>query len=282
MRLWGDFAVDLATIAGLVLALAALVVSQIMEGSNLGALFNASALVLILGGTLGATIISSNPSDVKRLPQFIVAGFRNAAADPVASVDELVHLAETARREGLLALEPAIEKASNPLLKKGIMLVVDGTQPDALQQILQNQIDSMEARWKVGPQMLDAAGGYAPTMGIIGTVMGLVHVLSQLSEPSKLGPAIATAFLATFYGIFTANVFWLPLGAKLKLQNEKERLIANMTLEGILAIQSGLSPHLVREKLLSMLGELQGEQAARPAGEAGADKNAPDEEREAS
>lgn len=241
---------DIGTIGGLGLALVALAISLMMEGGNFAQLFNASALVLILGGTLGATMISFSLEEIMSLPKLIGKAFGGKEDDPTKVIDQIVTLVEKARREGLLTLQNEVKNLDDEFLIRGIELVVDGTDPQAVRSILETDIAFMEKRHRAGAGILDTAGGYAPTMGIIGTVMGLVNVLSHLNEGTeRLGGAIANAFLATFYGIFSANVFFLPLGGKLKAKSANEVLRRELILEGVLSLQAGESPRIVREKL---------------------------------
>lgn len=240
---------DLSTLAGLGLAAGALVVSLYMDGGHLSQLWSASAFVLVNGGTLGATIVSYPLEDILALPKIITKTLFGRKPDMTATIDTIVAMVDKARKEGLLTLQNETPKLDDPFLVRGIELVVDGTDPHAVRSIMETEIAFMEKRHKAGAGILETAGGYAPTMGIIGTVMGMVHVLGNLSNPDSLGPAIAVAFMATFYGIFTANVFWLPLGAKLKARSAAEVMMKEMVLEGVLSLQAGESPRIVREKL---------------------------------
>ena len=256
---------DLSTLGGLLLAVGALVGSLLMDGGQLKSLWSASAFVLILGGTVGATAVSFPLEDLLQLPRLVIKSFTGAREDAMSSIDNIVSLVEKARREGLLTLQNETPKLNDPFMVRGIELVVDGTDPQAVRSILETDIAFMEKRHKAGASILETAGGFAPTMGIIGTVMGLVHVLGNLSEPDKMGPAIAVAFLATFYGIFTANVFWLPLANKLKARSADEILLRELVLEGVLSLQAGESPRIVREKLEVFLSPKQ--KKAVPQGE---------------
>jgi chemotaxis protein MotA len=244
---------DVGTLAGLGLAVAAILGSTIMEGGSIAALFSPSALVLVVGGTLGATIISNGLKEVLALPRLLAQTLRSQAYDPEAAIERLVHLAQKARREGLLSLESEIAEIEDPFLARGLQMVVDGSDIEAVRSVLETDIAFMERRHSVGATIFETAGGYAPTMGIIGTVMGLIHVLSNLSDSNKLGAAIASAFLATFYGIFTANVFWLPVASQLKAKTQREVDGRALCLEGILSIQSGDNPSTVRDKLAVFL-----------------------------
>ncbi|MCL4425450.1 MAG: flagellar motor protein [Firmicutes bacterium] len=240
---------DMATILGLTLALGALVISILMDGGKLSSLVSPSALLLIMGGTLGATIISFPMEEVANLPKILMLVFFSKKADAKEAIDRVVSLAEKARREGLLILQEDAKNITDKFLLRGLNLVIDGADPEMVKTIMETDLAFTEKRHKRGAAILEAAGGYAPTMGIIGTVMGLVHVLGNLEDTSKLGPAIAVAFLATFYGISTANIFWLPMANKLKERSREEMLLKEITLEGILSIQAGENPRIVREKL---------------------------------
>ena len=192
---------DIATIAGLILALTTLVVVLIMDGGSPAELFAApSAIILIIGGSMGATIITSPLKTVLKLPQFIMQAFTTRNFDAKETIELLTKLADKARREGLLALEEDSKKIPDAFLKKGIMMVVDGVDPEQVAAIMETTVEQMRARHKQGIGFFTAAGGFAPTFGIIGTVMGLINVLKQLDNPSALGEAIAAAFLATLWG----------------------------------------------------------------------------------
>lgn len=167
----------------------------------------------------------------------------------------MVEMARRARRGGVLSLEEEAQAINDPFLKKGILLVVDGTDPELVRNVLDIDLAMTEKRHSSNYSALEAMGGYAPTMGIIGTVMGLVNVLAHLEDPSKLGSAIAVAFIATFYGVASANLLWLPLASKLKKRSEDEMVLRQMMLTGILSIQAGDSPRVVEDKLKSFLGK---------------------------
>jgi len=175
----------------------------------------------------------------------------HAADDTIGAV---MDLAERARREGLLALEEAAKSVSDPFLKKGIEMAVDGTDPDELREILEAEITAARQRGKASGKLFESMGGFAPTLGIIGTVLGLVHVLENLSEPDKLGPLISGAFIATLWGVMSANVFWLPIGNKIKRMTEVECHHMELVLEGVLSVQAGSNPRIIEQKLLSLMG----------------------------
>jgi chemotaxis protein MotA len=175
--------------------------------------------------------------------------FINKKVDVKESIDLLVHMAEKARRDGLLALEEGAKDVTDEFLRSGLMMVVDGVDPAQVREILETKIEQMRHRHRAGYGFFAAAGGFGPTFGIIGTVMGLISVLKQLDDPNSLARSIAGAFLATLWGLLSANLVYLPLGGKLKMRSEEEALVRYMQLEGILAIQAGENPNIVREKL---------------------------------
>jgi chemotaxis protein MotA len=170
-----------------------------------------------------------------------------------AKVTELVGYAEAARRDGLLALDEVTSNIEDPFTKKGLQLVVDGTDPDLVADILESENDAMRKRHAAGVQPFDKAGGYAPTMGIIGTVFGLIHVLSNLDKPATLGPSISAAFVATLLGVASANVIYLPISARLKQLSQDELHARSLIVEGILSIQAGDNPRVVQEKLITFV-----------------------------
>ncbi len=264
---------DKTTIPGLVLALAALLGGAYMEGTTPDKLVMIPAFIIVIGGTIGATMIAFPLSVALAIPKLLGILVKEVHHDLTHVVDTFVKLADRARREGLLALE---QEASSlePFARRGIQMVVDGSDPALVREILEADIESMRERHKPGAAFFDAMGGYAPTMGILGTVMGLVHVLENLSEPDKLGPLIASAFLATLYGIFFANAVFLPMATKMKGKSAEEIHLKELTVEGVLAVQAGDNPRVVREKLEAFLPPSLRGQAGAKGGDAAAQKKA--------
>ncbi|MCL6450728.1 MAG: flagellar motor protein [Acetobacteraceae bacterium] len=260
---------DFATVLGLVISVGAVLVANGMDGGTLGSLVNLSAFILVMGGTIGATATSFPLEDIFTLPRLVLLSVVKREKNPRKTVEMLVEYADKARREGTLSLQNFITGKGDRFLERGLTLVVDGIDPHLVKSILETDLEFVEKRHHVGASILETAGGYAPTMGIIGTVMGLVHVLGKLEDPSKLGPAIAVAFLATFYGISTANLFWLPLAQKLKLRSQRELLVKEMVIEGLLAIQSGENPRMVRDRVEAFLApRLHAREKPSPAADA--------------
>ncbi len=234
---------------GLLIGIVGIALGATMEGSNVMAILNPSAMLIVLGGTLGATMAGTSFDAVKGIPKLYMKAMNAEPPDLNGRVTELVGYAEQARRDGLLALDEQLGSIEDPYTRKGLQLVVDGTDPDLVADVLEAENDAMRKRHSAMTQPFDKAGGYAPTMGIIGTVFGLVHVLSNLSKPETLGPSISAAFIATLIGVASANVIYLPISARLKQLSGDELHFRTMTLEGILAIQAGDNPRVVQEKL---------------------------------
>jgi chemotaxis protein MotA len=239
------------TLIGLIIGCAGIGMGATMEGSNVMAVLNPSAMLIVLGGTLGASMAGTSFENIKNIPTLYKKVFSAEPPNMVGRMGELVGYAEKARRDGLLALDEQLASVEDPYTKKGLQLVVDGTDPDLVADVLEAENGAMKKRHAAAVQPFDKAGGYAPTMGIIGTVFGLVHVLGNLSAPATLGPSISAAFIATLIGVASANVIFLPVGARLKALSAEELHFRHMTLEGILAIQAGDNPRVVGEKLLA-------------------------------
>jgi len=245
--------VDLASLIGIVLGFSMLIGGFMLEGGHFTSLLEPTAAMIVFGGTAGATMASFSMEDIKQVGALFKITFSEKKFEVNDLIGTLCGFAEKARREGLLSLERETANIDDEFLRQGVQLVVDGTDPSLVRDILETQIDFTDQRHKIGADIFEAAGGYSPTMGIIGTVMGLVHVLSNLSDPESLGPSIAVAFIATLYGVCFANVAWLPIGHKLKLKSKQERFMREIALEGILSIQAGDNPSIVREKLRAFL-----------------------------
>ena len=242
-----------ATAIGIVFACVSLLGAAVMEGTNPAALINIPAMIIIFAGTAGATFAAVGMERFKLIPKLYAKAFGAEPVDLGGRVTHLVSFAERARKDGLLALEDEIEQIEDAYTRKGMQLVVDGTDPDLLREILEAEIDGMHARHKNGWTVFEKAGGFAPTMGVLGTVMGLIHVLGNLSAPETLGPAISGAFIATLFGVGVANLIFLPVANRLQALSEEEVEERTLVLEGILSIQSGDNPRVVQEKLLSFL-----------------------------
>ena len=245
---------DPATLIGIVLAVASLLFMMIMEGSSPMAIVLLPPLILVFGGTFGAAIAGSAMADVKKIGGWFKQALLPPQVPPVSDrIATLVSLAEKARKEGLLALEAQVKDIDDPFLKRGLQMGIDGTDPEELRAVLEGEISAKKGEDKVAAKFFNALGGYAPTVGIIGTVVGLIHVLENLDKPESLGPLIAGAFVATLWGVLSANIFWLPMGAKILRISELQGAQMELLVEGITEIQAGTSPRAVRQKLTALV-----------------------------
>ncbi len=244
---------DPATLVGVVVAFGAIFATMIIEGGSPMEIFLIPPLILVFVGTLGAGLAGGLLSDFKRAMAALKDAFLAKPTTADGTVDIVVKLAENARREGLLALESAVQEVEDPFLKEGLQAAIDGADPEELREILYAQIDTRRALDRQAAKFFADMGGYAPTIGIIGTVLGLVNVLKNLSQPDQLGELIASAFVATLWGVLSANVLWLPIANRLKRLSEVRCHQMEVVVEGVLAIQSGTSPRVVQQKLQSYL-----------------------------
>jgi chemotaxis protein MotA len=241
---------DTSIMLGMGIGFGGLVFGFILEGGRPAALIGVSAFIMIVTGTFGAVIVSFGIKPFMSIPRLFKDAMKTALGPSKELVQLLYNFAEKARREGLLSLEDDIDKLGDEFLKKGIRLVVDGVDPEIVRNTLENDIMLFEHRKKEEAEVLFQAGGFSPTMGIVGTVMGLVLVLSNLGgDAGALGHSIATAFIATLYGIAFANLIWLPVANKLKVKMREEILARELILTGILSIQAGENPSLIKDKL---------------------------------
>jgi chemotaxis protein MotA len=269
-------AIDVSTIIGLAVGWGSVIIALFMESEgNLGVFFmffQLSAFFIVFGGTLGATIISYPWEVITNIFNVTKQAFLKREMKAGDVIQTLVGFATKARREGLLGLEDEIAQVNDNFLKKGIQLVVDGTDIELVRSILETDLSFLETRHKLGEGVFGTLGGFAPTLGIIGTVMGLVNALGSLESASKVAGAIAVAFIATFYGISFANLIFLPLSFKLKAKSAEEVLIREVMIEGILSISAGDNPRIVEEKLKAFLSPK--EQAVKAEGAEGAEGGA--------
>src|SRR3954465_4707152 len=241
------------TAIGIVVAFVGLALGAPLEGSQLPAFFNVPALVIIMSGTIGAVMASNSFENMKAIPALYKTAIGGAAPDLNERAQLLVGLAERARREGLLALDDEIAKVDDTFVKKGLQLIVDGTDADVVAEVLEIETEAMASRHGIAAKVFKDAGGFSPTIGIIGTVMGLIHVLENLDNPETLGPAISGAFIATLYGVAMANIIFLPTANRLGGLSKAELELRTLSLEGILGIQAGDNPRILAEKLQSFI-----------------------------
>jgi chemotaxis protein MotA len=222
-----------------------------MEGGSPMSMINIPAAMIVLGGTLGATMASTSMEQMKAIPALYKKAMSTEPPDYRAEIERIVSFAEKARREGLLALDAEVGEIEDEFLRKGMQLVVDGTDPELVREILEAEVDGMAHRHKEAVMPFVQAGGFGPTLGVLGTVASLVHVLENLDKPETLGHSIAGAFIATLYGVGSANIFFYPVANRLKLLSSQEIAVKNMVLEGVLAIQAGENPRMISDRLMT-------------------------------
>lgn len=246
---------DLSTVIGLVLAFLGIGVGYMLEGGSFAALVAISPILIIFGGTFGVVIITQPTANLKQLGGILKNVFFEKKFDYIQLIDDFCQYAKTARTQGVVALESIKDKIEDPYVKRGLTLVIDSIEPENVKEFLETEISMMEQRHHQNAKIFSAAGGFSPTMGIIGTVLGLVVVLAGLGDSSieELGHGIATAFLATFMGVASANLFFLPFDAKLKAKSQQEVQFREIAMHGILGIQEQESPIVLRKRLLSYL-----------------------------
>lgn len=251
---------DIFGILGIVIGLVFMLWAQALEGGNIGQLLQITAAMIVFGGTAGAVIASFPFDDLKNGVFMLKDVIFPPTVNFESLISEIVGFATKARKEGVIVLEKEAKFASDPLLTMGLEAVSDGADPSLVQGMMENQITQLEEKVSKGAKVWESGGGYSPTFGIIGAVMGLIQVMQNLSDPSKLGAGIAVAFVATIYGLFFANLIALPFSSRIKFSYQKVFVAKEIMVEGVLAIQAGESPALIERKLQSFLLGSQGSQ----------------------
>lgn len=241
------------TVGGLLLAWVSLVLTLLLDGAKMGAYFKLAPAVLVLGGTWGATVVGFSMEEIKSLPAQLKLTFSNKRYDFQALIQRILGFATVSRRDGILALENELEKIDDEFLKKALQMAVDGVDHERLRETMETDLQCLQHWYKSGEDIMKQMGGFAPTLGVIGTVLGLIMMLAELDNAESMGPAIASAFIATMYGISTANLIYLPLANKIKTVAASDVLEKRIVLEGVLCIVNGMSPRVIEQSLLSYL-----------------------------
>lgn len=240
---------DLISLAGLTLGIAAIILGQVLEGGHVQSLVQPTAFFIVVGGTVGAVMLQS-PISVflsgVRMAKWVFFPPRLSKDELMGRIDQWSHIA---RKEGLLALENQAQDLDDPFMAKGLQLLVDGAEPERLREVLEVEIDSYAEQLRMSARIWESAGGYAPTIGILGAVMGLIHVMENLSDPSKLGAGIAVAFVATIYGVGSANLMFLPIGKKLMANIARLVTMREMFVDGLVGIANGDNPRIIESRL---------------------------------
>lgn len=246
---------DKASLGGILLAIGGIVAGLLLEGGNLGQVLQPTAAMIVFGGTLGAVLLQFPLSVVGDAFLRLGSVFRGPKTNAEVMIRRLVHYAQKARREGIVSLDSDLQEITEPFLKKSLMLAVDGTEPDELRKIMEFELNNQAEFEERAPQVFEAAGGFAPTIGIIGAVLGLIQVMQHLDKIDEVGRGIAVAFVATIYGVGSANLLYLPIAGKMKLRIREEQIAHEMTLEGVVSILEGMNPHMLETKLLGFLAD---------------------------
>lgn len=240
---------DILTLVGLILAFGAILVGQTLEGGHVSSLMNAPAALIVFGGTIGAVMVQSSVHVFMtslKMSYWIVFPPKLKG---VQAIEKIMGWSNIARKEGLLGLEDIAENEEDPFSQKGLQLLVDGSEPEVIRRIMEVELEAKEHHGNQAAKVFEAMGGYSPTIGIIGAVMGLIHVMQNLADPSKLGAGIATAFVATIYGVGVANLIFLPMAGKLKALVHSQTQLNEMIVEGVISIAEGENPRNIETKL---------------------------------
>lgn len=246
---------DKGTIAGILLAIGGIVAGLLLEGGSLSQILQPTAAMIVFGGTLGAILI--------QFPlRLVLNSFRDLGKilfvhgeGPQSVITQLTQFANKARRQGIVSLDADVDTVSEPFLKKALMLAVDGTEPDQLRKMMELELDNQSEEEERVPQVFESAGGFSPTIGIIGAVMGLIQVMQHMDKIEEVGRGIAVAFVATIYGVGAANLFFLPAAGKLKIRIRQSQVMKEMMLEGVISILEGMNPRMLEMKLFGFLAE---------------------------
>ncbi|HSZ18209.1 MAG TPA: flagellar motor protein [Candidatus Acidoferrum sp.] len=254
---------DIGTIMGLLVAAGAILLGLMLEGGQIAQILQPTAALIVFGGTFGAIMV--------QFPvRVVLAAFRSLAtiffvpkSDPLGTIQEIVAIAHKARREGIVSLDRDLDKIQSPFMKKALMLAVDGTEPGELRKMMELELEKQGEHEDNIPKVFESAGGFSPTIGIIGAILGLIQVMQHLDNINEVGKGIAVAFVATVYGVGAANLLLLPAAGKLRIRTREEQIIREMTLEGVISILEGMNPRMIENKLISFLAEMPAQEKER-------------------
>jgi chemotaxis protein MotA len=245
---------DFTSVLGVPLGIGCILLGQMLEGGTLQSIMQITAAIIVFGGTFGATLIGYSMADIRLAIRKLGSVFMDTHSSSEETIAALTRFAVKARKDGIMSLEDEVERVDDAFLRRGLGLAVDGTNPNTLRAMLEAEATSRDEIDETPAKVFESAGGYAPTVGILGAVLGLIHVMENLSDPSKLGAGIAVAFVATVYGVGSANLIFLPIATKLRLRAARDARRREVILEGVLAIQEGQNPRLIDQKLHGLLG----------------------------
>lgn len=244
---------DIFLIIGLVLGVICIMMALILKGASVAMLLNGEVAVIIFGGMIAAVLSSYTMADIKRLPKVMKVLMSNEEPDLNGTIEKMVELSNIARREGLLALEAPVNELDDPFMKQGLELVVDGAEAEQIRDLMESEVDAMETRHHRMSGLFKTAGATSPTLGVMGAAIGLIGALGNLSDINKLGPMIASAFVATIFGIFMGYLVMMPFATRLEAKNEEEVLLKTLIIEGVMDIQAGHSAKVIEQKLYAQI-----------------------------
>jgi chemotaxis protein MotA len=248
--------IDVSSFIGVPVAIGLILIGQWLEGGSVRSLLQPTAGLIVFGGTFGAVLLSFSRNDILRAAKALRTVFLWDGEPPSKTIDTILQYAYRARKDGILSLDSDLDKISDPFFEKAIRQLVDSTNPEILRDVLEIESRGREDYDEIPAKVYEAAGGYAPTVGILGAVIGLIQVMEQMSDPNKLGAGIAVAFVATVYGVGSANLFFLPAATKLKMKARHEARRRELMVEGVLAIQEGMFPRMIQEKLYGFAAQV--------------------------
>lgn len=251
---------DLGTILGVLIAGGTILLGLFLEGGQIGQILQPTAGLIVFGGTLGAILVQFPFRVVLTAFKSIATIFFIPKSNPLAVIQEIVTIAHKARKEGIVALDNDLENVQDPFLKKSLMLAVDGTEPGELRKIMELELEKQGDHEDNVPKVFESAGGFSPTIGIIGAILGLIQVMQHLDNIDEVGRGIAVAFVATVYGVGSANLILLPAAGKLKIRIHEEQVVREMMLDGVISILEGMNPRMIETKLFSYLAEMPGQE----------------------
>lgn len=248
---------DFSSLVGIGIAIVGIIGGQILEGGNVGSMVQGAAFLIVVGGTAGAVLVQNSGQVFLRGLKMGKWILLPPEAAPRRVINDVIRWSQAARREGLLSLDRQLASADGHLARKGLQMLVDGAEPDKIREVLEVEIVSFEEHYRQGARIWEAAGGYSPTIGILGAVLGLIHVMENLTDPSKLGGGIAVAFVATIYGVGLANLVFLPVATKLKSIIARQAMVQEILVDGLVAIANGDHPRLIEGRLMGYITDQQ-------------------------
>lgn len=246
---------DKSSFAGLFIAIGGIAVGLMLEGGKLAQVLQPTAAMIVFGGTLGAVMLQFPLRVVWAAVLRLGHVFFDRSKDPQLLIAEIVSFAHKARKEGIVSLDKELDQVADPFLRKSLMLAVDGTEPQEIRKMMELELDNQSEHENHIPKVFESAGGFSPTVGIIGAVLGLIQVMQHLDDIGEVGRGIAVAFVATIYGVGAANLFFLPVGGKIKLRVRQEQIRREMILEGVISILEGMNPRMIETKLRAFFSE---------------------------